>query len=67
MTLQDLLKPLGIKNAKHLAEKTGLSKQAAHALWTGKYLPGRKSAISISDATAIPLGLLLGLGQDGDR
>ena len=66
MTLQELLKPLGIKNYAELATQTGLSKQLSHLLWTGKTYPGWKSAKRIQDATGIKLEHLLSLRENGE-
>jgi Cro/C1-type HTH DNA-binding domain len=44
MTLRDLLISKGIKRPIDFARKTGLSRQYAHALWSGDRLVSRKMA-----------------------
>lgn len=65
MTLQDLMKPLGINSGADLSKKTGLSRQLAHLLWTGQSYPGWKSAQAIQRATGVQLEHLLSLRKNG--
>lgn len=66
MTLQDLMKPLGINDYAELARRSRLSKQLAHQLWNGKALPGLKSARAISQGTGLKLELILAVVRDGN-
>lgn len=74
MTLRQLLEPLGIKTYGELARRIkvaglSLTPQMCWLLWTGRSLPGRKSAHLISRAVGIPMGVIIEANRDsnGDR
>lgn len=66
MTIQDLLKPLGITTYRQLSKRTKLSPQRAHQIWYGRTGVGRSKARIISNATGIAIPLLLSIEPKRD-
>lgn len=65
MTIQELLKPLGINTYAELARRTGISRWWAYRIWHGQRIGGI-AARKIKERLGIPTDILLSINIKSD-